>query len=67
MARKSAEIRREEILAATIEEIEATGLRTLRVADVADRLGLSASLVIYHFATKEALVRSEERPCRERV
>src|SRR5699024_4771289 len=56
MTRKSAEIRREEILAATIEEIEATGLRTLRVADVADRLSLSASLVIYHFATKEALV-----------
>ncbi|HJA61894.1 MAG TPA: TetR family transcriptional regulator, partial [Candidatus Brevibacterium intestinavium] len=56
MARKSAEVRREEILAATVEEIEATGLRTLRVADVADRLGLSASLVIYHFATKEALV-----------
>src|SRR5699024_12288042 len=50
------EIRREEILAATIEEIEATGLRTLRVADVADRLSLSASLVIYHFATKVALV-----------
>ncbi|WP_209323262.1 TetR/AcrR family transcriptional regulator [Brevibacterium renqingii] len=56
MARKSAEVRREEILAATVEEIEATGLRTLRVADVAERLGLSASLVIYHFATKEALV-----------
>jgi AcrR family transcriptional regulator len=56
MARKSAEVRREEILAATVEEIEATGLRTLRVADVADRLSLSASLVIYHFATKEALV-----------
>lgn len=56
MARKSAAARREEILAATVEEIEATGLRTLRVADVADRLGLSASLVIYHFETKEALV-----------
>src|SRR5699024_8004514 len=55
MARKSAEIRREEILAATSEEIEATGLRTLRVADVADRLSLSASRVIYHFATKDAL------------
>jgi hypothetical protein len=27
MARKSAEVRREEILAATVEEIEATGLR----------------------------------------
>ena len=56
MPRKSASVRREEILAATIEEIETTGLRTLRVADVADRLGLSPSLVIYHFVTKEALV-----------
>ena len=56
MSRKSASERRGEILAATIEEIEATGLRTLRVADVAARLGLSPSLVIYHFVTKEALV-----------
>lgn len=56
MARKSAAVRREEILVATVEEIEATGLRALRVSDVAARLGLSASLVIYHFETKEALV-----------
>jgi AcrR family transcriptional regulator len=56
VARKSAAVRREEILAATVEEIEATGLRALRVSDVAARLGLSASLVIYHFETKEALV-----------
>ncbi|WP_137826994.1 TetR family transcriptional regulator C-terminal domain-containing protein [Brevibacterium sp. 2SA] len=56
MGRKRAEVRREEILAATVDEIEATGLRSLRVADVARRLELSASLVIYHFATKEALV-----------
>lgn len=56
MARKSAAVRREEILAATVEEIESSGLRALRVSDVAARLGLSASLVIYHFETKEALV-----------
>ncbi|WP_166972652.1 TetR/AcrR family transcriptional regulator [Brevibacterium atlanticum] len=56
MARKNAAARREEILAATVEEIEAAGLRTLRVSDVAARLGLSASLIIYHFETKEALV-----------
>jgi AcrR family transcriptional regulator len=56
MARKNAAARREEILAATVEEIEATGLRALRVSDVADRLGLSASLIIYHFEAKEALV-----------
>lgn len=56
MARKNAAVRREEILAATVEEIEATGLRALRVSDVAARLGLSASLIIYHFETKEALV-----------
>lgn len=56
MARKSAAVRREEILVATVEEIESSGLRALRVSDVAARLGLSASLVIYHFETKEALV-----------
>ncbi|WP_152348251.1 TetR/AcrR family transcriptional regulator [Brevibacterium sp. CFH 10365] len=56
MSRKSAAVRREEILAATVEEIESSGLRTLRVSDVAARLSLSASLVIYHFETKEALV-----------
>ncbi|WP_246490362.1 TetR/AcrR family transcriptional regulator [Brevibacterium oceani] len=56
MARKNPAVRREEVLAATVEEIEATGLRTLRVSDVAARLGLSASLIIYHFETKEALV-----------
>lgn len=56
MARKKAAVRREEILAATVEEIESSGLRALRVSDVAARLGLSASLVIYHFETKEALV-----------
>ncbi|UVI34834.1 TetR/AcrR family transcriptional regulator [Brevibacterium spongiae] len=56
MARKNAAVRREEILAATVEEIDASGLRALRVSDVAARLGLSASLVIYHFETKEALV-----------
>lgn len=56
MGRKRAAVRREEILAATVDEIESTGLRALRVADVAGRLGLSASLVIYHFQTKEALV-----------
>lgn len=56
MSRKRASVRREEILAATVEEIEESGLRTLRVADVSKRLGLSPSLVIYHFVTKEALV-----------
>ncbi|WP_166823690.1 TetR/AcrR family transcriptional regulator [Brevibacterium limosum] len=56
MSRKSAAVRREEILAATVEEIDSSGLRTLRVSDVAARLSLSASLVIYHFETKEALV-----------
>ena len=51
MGRKRASVRREGILAATVDAIEATGLRALRVADVAGRLGLSASLVIYHFQT----------------
>lgn len=56
MGRRKVEVRREEILVATVEEIEATGMATLRVADVAARLGVSTGLVFYHFATKDALL-----------
>ncbi len=50
------EVRREEILVATIAEIERSGMASLRVADVARALGVSSGLVFYHYATKDALL-----------
>ncbi|WP_196943112.1 TetR/AcrR family transcriptional regulator [Streptomyces sclerotialus] len=48
--------RREELLRAAIEQIEARGVAAVRVSDVASALGVSNALVLYHFATKEKLV-----------
>ncbi|MGY0020053.1 TetR/AcrR family transcriptional regulator [Streptomyces sp. cg35] len=48
--------RREELLRAAIEQIEARGIAAVRIADVASALGVSNALVLYHFATKEKLV-----------
>ncbi len=56
MARRRVEVRREEILATTIAQVEARGLAQMRVSDVAAALGISTGLVFYHFATKEALL-----------
>ncbi len=55
-ARRNADVRREEILTATIAEIEKRGMSALRVADIAAALGVSSGLVFYHFATKDALL-----------
>ncbi len=55
-ARRTVEIRRDEILAATVELVDRIGLANTRVADVADALGVSPSLVFYHFGTKDDLV-----------
>jgi len=55
-ARRSVDVRREEILSATVDLLDRIGLAGTRVADVADELGISASLVFYHFGTKDALV-----------
>jgi AcrR family transcriptional regulator len=55
-ARRTVEIRRDEILAATVELVDRIGLANTRVADVADTLGVSPSLVFYHFGTKDDLV-----------
>lgn len=54
--RARASSRREEILAATVGLVEEVGYEGVRVADVALKLGVSPSLVIYHFETKEKLV-----------
>ncbi|MFB9390734.1 TetR/AcrR family transcriptional regulator [Streptomyces coeruleoprunus] len=48
--------RREELLRATVEQIAARGVGAVRVADVAEALGVSGALVLYHFSTKEKLV-----------
>ncbi|MFD4602424.1 TetR/AcrR family transcriptional regulator [Streptomyces sp. NPDC058464] len=48
--------RREELLRAAIEQIEARGVAAVRIADVASTLGVSNALVLYHFSTKEKLV-----------
>jgi AcrR family transcriptional regulator len=48
--------RREELLRAAVEQIEARGVAAVRIADVAAGLGVSNALVLYHFATKEKLV-----------
>lgn len=54
--RRAVEVRREEILTATTELLDRIGLAAIRVADVADALGVSPALVFYHFGTKDALV-----------
>ncbi|MCS0599825.1 TetR family transcriptional regulator [Streptomyces sp. LP11] len=48
--------RREELLRAAIEQIEARGVAAVRIADVAATLGVSNALVLYHFSSKEKLV-----------
>ncbi|MFE9021281.1 TetR/AcrR family transcriptional regulator [Streptomyces sp. NPDC007808] len=48
--------RREELLRAAVEQIEARGVTAVRIADVASALGVSNALVLYHFDTKEKLV-----------
>lgn len=55
-ARRTVEVRREEILATTVGLLDRIGLASTRVADVAAELGVSPSLVFYHFGTKDDLV-----------
>jgi len=54
--RRAVEVRREEILTATTDLLDRIGLSSIRVADVADELGVSPGLVFYHFGTKDTLV-----------
>lgn len=55
-ARRRVDVRRDEILSATVTLIDREGLAAVRVADVAVELGVSPSLVFYHFGTKDDLV-----------
>jgi AcrR family transcriptional regulator len=50
------EERRQELLRAAVEQIEARGVAAVRISDVASALGVSNALVLYHFSTKEKLV-----------
>ncbi len=54
--RKDADLRREEILRATVAQIESVGLHALRMSDVARALSVSPALIVYHFQTKETLI-----------
>jgi AcrR family transcriptional regulator len=56
MVRRKVEVRREEILVATIRQIELRGMVTVRVSDVASSMGVSPGLLFYHFDTKDALM-----------
>jgi AcrR family transcriptional regulator len=56
MARRAVEVRRDEILRATIAEVTVRGFASTRIADVAARLGISTGLVFYHFESKDALL-----------
>ncbi len=56
MARRNVDVRREEILSATVVEVQRRGLAHTRVADVAQALSISPALVFYHFETKDRLL-----------
>jgi AcrR family transcriptional regulator len=56
MARQTAELRREEILRVTLDQVVMRGLADTRVVDVAKALGVSTALVFYHFETKDRLL-----------
>jgi len=63
--RKLSDARRKQILRAAVRVISDPGLCDTRIADIAERAGASAALVIYYFGTKdrllaEALAYSEE-------
>jgi AcrR family transcriptional regulator len=55
VSRRKGEVRREEILQATVQELERRGFAHTRVGDIAAELGVSTALIFYHFETKEAL------------
>lgn len=54
--RQTVEERREEILETTCRVVIERGFAGTRVADVAQRLGVSNSLIHYHFDSKESLL-----------
>ena len=53
--RRLDDIRRPQILETTVELIRERGLWEVRLADVAQRAGISATSVVYYFGTKDEL------------
>lgn len=56
MGRRKVQVRREEILATTVQEMQRLGIDRTRVQDVAHSLGISTGLVFYHFDSKDNLL-----------
>jgi AcrR family transcriptional regulator len=52
----AADQRREQMLRAALEVISERGYPETRIADVAERIGISPALVIYYFKTKDQLL-----------
>src|ERR1017187_7898399 len=52
----TADQRREQMLRAALEVIQERGFPDTRIADVAERAGISPALVIYYFKTKDQLL-----------
>jgi len=51
-----AEARRDQMLRAALDVIAERGFADTRIADIADRIGISPALVIYYFKTKDQLL-----------
>lgn len=56
MTRQRSSLRREEILAATVQQISERGISATRAADVANALEISTGLIFYHFGNLENLI-----------
>jgi AcrR family transcriptional regulator len=56
VARRKVEVRKDEILRATCDEVAKRGFAHTRAADVAANLGVSTGLIFYHFESKDALL-----------
>lgn len=52
----SRDVRRQQLIEATIAVLAAKGYAALTVADVAGQAGLSPGIVIFHFSTKDGLL-----------
>jgi AcrR family transcriptional regulator len=55
-AQGTADLRRGQMLRAALEVISERGYPDTRIADVAERIGISPALVIYYFKTKDQLL-----------
>ncbi len=55
-AQGTAGLRKEQMLRAALEVISERGYPDTRIADVAERIGISPALVIYYFKTKDQLL-----------